>query len=93
MRIKTKHDHRQRIKYRIRRRLSGTDARPRLSVFRSLGHIYAQVVDDMSGSTIAAASSLEPALKGTLGAGARGGNIAGATVVGRTIAERLIERA
>jgi large subunit ribosomal protein L18 len=91
MRIKTKDDRRARIKHRIRKRVRGTDVRPRLTVFRSVAHMYVQVVDDMSGRTIAAASSTEPALKGTLGA-ARGGNIAGATAVGTAIAERLKEK-
>src|SRR5262249_53767488 len=55
MRIKTKDDRRQRIKYRIRARVRGNEARPRLTVFRSVAHIYVQVVDDMSGKTIASA--------------------------------------
>ena len=92
MRIKTKEDRRDRIKLRIRKRVNGTTERPRLSVFRSVAHMYAQVVDDRTGRTIAAASSVEPALKGSLGAGVRGGNIAGAQAVGRAIAERLKEK-
>src|SRR6476619_2955861 len=52
---------------RLRLRLAGTDARPRLSVFRSLSHIYAQVIDDTSGTTLAAASSLETGLRGGTG--------------------------
>jgi large subunit ribosomal protein L18 len=89
MRIKTKDDRRERIKHRIRKRVRGSEARPRLTVFRSVAHMYVQVVDDASGRTIAAASTVEPAVKGALGA-ARGGNIAGAQAVGRAIAERLI---
>ena len=92
MRIKTRDDRRQRIKYRIRARVQGSEARPRLSVFRSVTHIYVQVVDDMTGRTIASASTVEPAVKGTLGKQARGGNVAGAKVIGKTIAERLIEK-
>ena len=92
MRIKTKDDRRHRIKYRIRARVRGVEARPRLTVFRSVAHIYVQVVDDMSGTTIAAASSLEPGVKGLMGAQARGGNLAGATLIGKAIAERLIEK-
>jgi len=92
MRIKTREDRRDRIKLRIRKRVNGTTERPRLSVFRSVAHMYAQVVDDRTGRTIAAASSVEPALKGSLGAGVRGGNIAGAQAVGRAIAERLKEK-
>lgn len=89
MRIKTKSDRRERIRHRIRKRVRGTEARPRLSVFRSVSHIYVQVVDDVSGRTIAAASSVEPAVKSGLASGERGGNIGGARAVGRTIAERL----
>lgn len=50
---------RQRVKIRIRKRISGTEARPRMSVFKSSKHIYAQLVDDITGKTLAAASSLE----------------------------------
>lgn len=90
MRIKTKEDRRDRIKHRIRKRVQGTEARPRLTVFRSISHMYVQVVDDMTGRTIAAASTVEPALKGTLAKGVNGGNVAGAVAIGKTIAERLI---
>jgi large subunit ribosomal protein L18 len=92
MRIKTKEDRRDRIKRRIRKRVTGDERRPRLTVFRSLSHIYVQVVDDMSGRTIAAASTTEPTLKAALSGKARGGNIAGAKHVGKTIAERLAEK-
>jgi large subunit ribosomal protein L18 len=92
MRIKTKEDRRDRIKHRIRKRVQGTDARPRLTVFRSVAHMYVQVVDDANGRTIAAASTVEPAVKGALPAAARGGNVAGAQAIGRAIAERLIEK-
>ena len=92
MKIKTKEDRRDRIKHRIRKRVQGTEARPRLTVYRSVAHIYVQVVDDMTGRTIAAASSVEPSVKGALGAQARGGNVAGAQAIGRTIAERLLEK-
>jgi large subunit ribosomal protein L18 len=92
MQIKTKDDRRQRIKYRIRKRMQGTQARPRLTVFRSVSHIYVQVIDDMTGTTIAAASSVEPSVKATLEAGTRGGNRKGAELIGKTIAERLKEK-
>jgi large subunit ribosomal protein L18 len=92
MKIKTKGDRRERIKYRIRKRVSGSEARPRLTVFRSVAHMYVQVVDDMSGRTIASASTVEPAVKGALPKAASGGNIAGAKAIGKTIAERLIEK-
>jgi large subunit ribosomal protein L18 len=92
MRIKTREDRRDRIKYRIRKRVRGTDERPRLTVFRSVAHMYVQVVDDMSGRTIASASTVEPAVKGALPKAAKGGNIEGAKAIGKAIAERLIEK-
>ena len=90
MRIKTKEDRRNRIKYRIRRRVQGTNERPRLTVFRSVSHVYVQVVDDATGRTIASASTVEPAVKGALPKKAAGGNVAGAKAIGKTIAERLL---
>jgi len=92
VKIKTKDDRRERIKYRLRKRVRGSEARPRLTVYRSVSHIYVQVVDDMTGRTIASASSVEPALKGSLGKQAKGGNVAGAQAIGKTIASRLIEK-
>jgi large subunit ribosomal protein L18 len=92
MKIRTKEDRRTRIKYRIRKRVQGTEARPRLTVYRSVAHIYVQVVDDMTGRTIASASSVEPAVKGTLGKQAKGGNVAGAQAIGKTIAARLLDK-
>ena len=61
-------------------------------MFRSVAHIYVQVVDDMTGRTIASASTVEPAVKGALDEGASGGNVAGAKAIGKTIAERLLEK-
>jgi large subunit ribosomal protein L18 len=92
MRIKTKEDRRDRIKHRLRKRIRGAEERPRLTVYRSVAHIYVQVVDDMTGRTIAAASSVEPSVKGTFAKGTKGGNVAGAQAVGKTIAERLKEK-
>jgi large subunit ribosomal protein L18 len=92
VKIKTKEDRRTRIKYRLRKRIAGTEQRPRLTVFRSLAHVYVQVVDDATGRTIAAASTVEPSLKGALAKGATGGNLAGAQAIGRTIAERLLDK-
>jgi large subunit ribosomal protein L18 len=92
MKIKTKDDRRVRIQLRQRKRISGTKDRPRLSVFRSVTHIYAQVIDDMSGQTLVSASTVEPAVKGALDKGTRGGNIKGAEAIGKTIAERSIEK-
>ena len=68
---------------RLRLRLSGTEARPRLAVFRSLNHIYAQVIDDRNGTTLAAASSLESSLRG-----ATGTKTDDAKRVGQLVAER-----
>jgi len=92
MKIKTKDDRRVRIQLRQRKRISGSTARPRLSVFRSVEHIYAQVIDDLSGKTLASASSVEPLVKGAFAKDVRGGNIKGAEAVGRVIAERSIEK-
>ena len=92
MRIKTKKDKRERIHLRQRKKMSGTAARPRLAVFRSVAHTYAQVIDDMAGTTLVAASSTEPALKGAFGKDAKGGNIAGAKAIGKAIAERAKEK-
>jgi large subunit ribosomal protein L18 len=90
MKINTKKDRRTRIGLRQRKRISGTAERPRLRVFRSVSHIYAQVIDDMSGTTLVSAASTEPALTPQLAGPARPGNTAGAQVLGKTIAERLI---
>jgi large subunit ribosomal protein L18 len=92
MKIKTKRDRRHRIQLRQRKRISGTSERPRLSVFRSMSHIYAQVIDDLSGQTLAAASSIEPGIKGAFEGGVQGGNLKGASVIGQTIAERLLAK-
>jgi large subunit ribosomal protein L18 len=80
---------RERRKARIRKRISGTPERPRLSVFRSARHIYAQVVDDTGGGTLAAASTLSPDLKGTLESDDKTG---AAKKVGALIAKMCLER-
>jgi len=90
MKIKTKDDRRRRIQMRQRKRIAGTQERPRLSIFRSASHIYAQVIDDMSGQTLISASSVEPSVKGAFTKGVGGGNLKGAEAIGKTIAERLI---
>ncbi len=77
--------HRERIHLRVRRKVVGTPERPRLCVFRSLDHIYAQVIDDHGGRTLAAASSLDKETRKQLKGG---GNVAAAKVVGKVIAER-----
>ena len=92
MRVKTKKDRRERIRLRQRRRLRGTPDRPRLAVARSLAHISAQAIDDTAGRTVAAASSMESSVKAAFADGARGGNAAGAQVVGRLVAERLLRQ-
>src|SRR6202049_5170183 len=79
---------RQRVHPRIREKMSGTAERPRLNVYRSLNHIYTQLIDDLNGVTIAAASSM-----GKKGEEKNyGGNIAAAAEVGKLIAERAQEK-
>ena len=92
MKIKTKDDRRVRIQLRQRKRISGSKERPRLSVFRSVAHIYAQVIDDLSGETLVSASSIDTGLKGAFPKDVRGGNIKGAEAIGKAIAERSIEK-
>lgn len=72
---------------RIRRKVSGTSERPRLAVFRSHQHIYAQVIDDRSQHTLVAASTLEPGLRSQLKSG---GNCAASIEVGKLLAERAL---
>ena len=85
MASKSRADIRRGVHSRIRKKVQGTQERPRLAVYRSLNHIYAQVIDDASGKTLAAASTTEKDLRG-----ATGGNIEAAQNIGRTIAERAI---
>ena len=90
MKIHTKAERRERVHLRQRKRIVGTQERPRLSVFRSRSHIYAQVIDDLNGQTLASASSVEAALKGAFTKDVRGGNRKGADAIGKAIAERSI---
>jgi len=89
MSTKTKQDVRQRLHDRIRKKIRGTPQRPRLAVFRSQGHIYAQVIDDDAGQTLCAASSLDKDLRAKA---KRGGNVAAAKDVGALIATRAREK-
>ena len=81
----SKDDARRRVHRRLRRKVAGATARPRLNVFRSLNHIYAQIVDDASGRTLAAASTLDKELRT---AAKNGGNVAAAKNVGQAVAKR-----
>ena len=81
----SKDSHRRRIHERVRTRVAGTTERPRLCVYRSLGHIYTQVIDDRTGQTLASASSVDKETKKNLKGG---GNIAAAKVIGKAIADR-----
>jgi large subunit ribosomal protein L18 len=74
---------------RVRAKVFGTPDRPRLNVFRSLNNIYAQVIDDVSGHTIASANSAEETMKAEL---EHGGNVDAAKAVGKLVAERAIEK-
>jgi large subunit ribosomal protein L18 len=81
----SKDEQRRRIHTRVRTRVTGTPERPRLCVYRSLGHIYAQIIDDRNGRTLVSASSLDKESKKNLKGG---GNISSAKAVGKFIAER-----
>jgi len=85
----SKDEIRKRIHTRIRRKVRGTTERPRLAVFRSVAHIYAQLIDDAKGVTIVAASSSE---KGSAELKATGGNVAAAKEIGKRVAERAKEK-
>jgi large subunit ribosomal protein L18 len=77
---------RDRIHQRIRRKLRGTAERPRLAVFRSVAHIYAQVIDDNAGATLVSASTVDK------GGKTNGGNVAAAKAIGKLVAERAKEK-
>jgi large subunit ribosomal protein L18 len=80
-----KEEARERRQRRVRRKVRGTPVRPRLTVFRSAKHIYAQIIDDTTNRVLTTVSSLS---KDFLTSGKKGGNIAGATLVGEMVAER-----
>ena len=77
---------RERIHVRIRKKLAGTKERPRLAVYRSVSHIYAQVIDDVEGKTLASASTVDKTAK------TNGGNVAAAKTIGKLVAERAKEK-
>jgi large subunit ribosomal protein L18 len=87
---RSRNDVRQRIHQRIREKVRGSAERPRLNVYRSVNHIYAQVVDDYAGKTLASASTAE----GKVAKGARktGGNVAAAKEIGKLIADRAKQK-
>ena len=80
---------RSRVHTRIRKKLEGTPERPRLNVYRSLNHLYVQLIDDEAGKTVVQASTLEGRTKGQR---STGGNIASAKAIGKRIAERAKEK-
>jgi large subunit ribosomal protein L18 len=80
---------RDRIHKRIRAKVLGTAERPRLSIFRSIKHITAQVIDDSTGNTLAAASSTEVKTGAAVG---KGGNVEGAKLIGKLVADRALEK-
>jgi large subunit ribosomal protein L18 len=105
MKVKTKEDIRRRIKNRIRKKIAGTPQRPRLAVFRSQTHIYAQVIDDEAGRTLCSASSLDGDYQGKGDGKAkdkekskskakvkRGGNVSAAKAIGLLIASRAKDK-
>jgi large subunit ribosomal protein L18 len=87
----SKNEIRERIHTRIRKKLKGTTERPRLAIFRSVAHIYAQVIDDTKGVTLVAANSIEKAIA-VDGKKATGGNVAAAREIGKRVAERAKEQ-
>jgi large subunit ribosomal protein L18 len=89
MRIEEKERLRKKRHRRVRHKVAGTAERPRLNVSRSIQHIYAQLIDDVNGHTLASASTLEANLKGSLKSG---GNVEAAKAVGKLIAERGKEK-
>lgn len=88
-RTKQKRQRRERAHLRVRRKVRGSEARPRLAVYKSLKYVYAQLIDDDLGTTLVAASSLESALRGRLGKGTA--TKAAARLVGETLGERAKE--
>ena len=77
---------------RVRAKISGTSERPRVAVHRSLKHIYVQAIDDVTGQTLAAASSNEPAFREQISDTVKGWNLAGAKTVGQLLAQRAKDK-
>ena len=88
--MKGKRERRERAHLRVRKRVRGTEERPRLSIYKSLRFIYAQVIDDDKGTTLAAANSADPAVREQLGSSTSGK--AAAKLVGELVAARAKER-
>ena len=84
-----KNKSRQKRHFRVRKNVSGTQQRPRLNVFRSLNHIYAQIINDETGTTLVSASTMDKEVSATL---SYGGNINAAQVVGKLVAERAMAK-
>jgi large subunit ribosomal protein L18 len=88
MALLNKNEARQKRHTRVRKRVHGTPERPRLNVYRSSNNIYAQVIDDLAGRTLASASSLDETLRGDKAARSTGGNVDAAKTVGQLVADR-----
>jgi len=86
-----RNQNRKTVHTRIRRKMQGTAERPRLNVYRSLNHIYVQLIDDLNGVTVVSASTVE-GRKDKKSAKTTGGNVASAKAIGKTIAERAKEK-
>lgn len=89
MKAQERIESRRRVRVRIREKVKGSAERPRLAIFKSGKHIYAQVIDDRKGATVAAASSLEKDMRGSLKTGA---NVDAAKAVGKLVAQRAVEK-
>ncbi len=87
LRKESKNEARQKRHYRMRRKIAGTAERPRLNVFRSLNHIYAQIINDETGKTLVSASTMDKEIRDSV---QYGGNIEAAKIVGATIAKRAL---
>lgn len=96
---KTKVEHRNRLKVHIRMRVTGTTERPRLTVFKSLKHVYAQIVDDSTGKTLVAVSDIDKSgkdqfknLKGQLALGKKVGELAAKRAIEKNIKQVVFDR-